>query len=111
MGTYNYKNKENYNFFVSELSNKHFVDDYFICIQGQITIKQGYCWNGCTAAPDTPKTYKASMVHDALYQYGKQIGLKRIVADTWFSHLLKRESFKWNALYYWGVRLFGWMFY
>lgn len=111
MGTYNYKAKVDYWLFVPELSGCNYRDDYFDCTYGHITIKKGYCWNGCTAAPDTPKTYIASMVHDSLYQYGKQLNLKRIVADKWFRHLLKRESFKFSSLYYWGVRLFGWMFY
>jgi len=111
MNTYKYCNQEDYSFQVPELCGVTFEDTFFSCTHGFMTIKKGYAWDGCTLAPDTDKTHIASMVHDALYQYGKQLKLKRKVADIWFQHLLSSEAFKWSKLYYRGVRMFGWIFY
>lgn len=111
MAMYKYYNQEDYSFQVPELCGVRFDATYFSCIHGYMTIKKGYAWDGCTLAPDSEKTRLASMVHDALYQYGKQLKLKRKVADLWFQYLLNRESFRWANFYYKGVRFFGWIFY
>jgi hypothetical protein len=84
----------------------------------------GYAWDGCSpkyaildivaGTPDgvvdetteKPKTYFASMVHDALYQFGRQAKIKRPEADKLFLKMLK--GFKLKYLYYFAVRLLGW---
>jgi hypothetical protein len=97
--------------------------DYpFVTIQsGWLYIYNGYAWDGCTpkksvgglffiGTPDghvnyktnKPFCYYASLVHDALYQYG--IGTKAY-ADSLFLNLLK--DFPLRKLYYWAVCKFG----
>jgi hypothetical protein len=83
------------------------LDDRMTIIAGEITIPAGYKWNGCTLAPDFKKTYYASLVHDALYQY--KCGRK--LADKVFYKMLKEEGFKLAWIYYAGTRIFGWIFY
>jgi len=89
--------------------------------QGFLTIKKGYCWNGCSpkwslfsmifGTPEgvigedgRPITWIASLIHDALYQL--KVG-KRKDADLIFLRTLQVESFKPARLYYLAVRIFG----
>ncbi len=94
---------------------------------GRLTVTQGYAWNGCSpkffvldllvGTPDgavfkptgKPKTYFASMVHDALYQFldtGSPI--KRADADKCFFRLLEESQFVLRHAYWLAVRVFGW---
>jgi catechol 2,3-dioxygenase-like lactoylglutathione lyase family enzyme len=93
---------------------------------GAITVTRGYTWNGCSpklrvldllfgtpegvvnARTGQRKTYFASLVHDALYQFlSDDLPLTRAQADRCFL-LLMRESAFLLAPVYWGfVRLFG----
>jgi len=94
---------------------------------GRITITGGYAWNGCSpkfclfdvllGTPEgvvhrqtgRPKTYYASMVHDALYQFLRDgMPLKRRHADAMFRRLLEESDFSPAWLYWLAVRLFGW---
>jgi hypothetical protein len=111
MSNYNYINESDYNFEIKELGSMTVELDYFKCDKGKCTILKGYAWNGCTIAPDFDSTLIPSMVHDSLYQYGKSLELKRIVADKMFRDKLKEFNFKLTNVYYIGVRLFGWLFY
>ncbi len=100
----------------------------YIDKNGQITINKGYCWDGCSpkhkffdlilfGTPDgiinvntgKPKTYYASMVHDALYQFMDSPGFpySRLDADTIFYQLLCKADFKPALIYYYAVRAFG----
>lgn len=90
--------------------------------------EKGYAWDGCTpkwevldliiGTPDgrldyfteEPITYYASMVHDIVYQFKREIGLSRRTADLLFLKILKESGFFWSWLYYFAVRLAG-MFY
>jgi len=99
-----------------------------IDISGNITIKgsygNGYAWDGCSpkfnvldifliGTPDgrinvntgKPVTYYASLIHDALYQFRKDLGIKRKVADKVFLYYL--GDFQLRFIYYAAVRLFG----
>lgn len=79
---------------------------------GAITVTRGYAWNGCSpkicvwdfllGTPDgvvyartgRPKTYYASLIHDALYQFlpdGLPVG--RRDADAFFLRLLEESEF------------------
>lgn len=90
---------------------------------GQLTIKAGYAWNGCSpklnvfdlfyiGCPDgivdyrtgKQKCYYPTLVHDALYQYGI---VTRAQADKIFLELMKKAEFKPAYIYYWAVRIFG----
>ncbi len=98
-----------------------------ISTTGLITVKanqRGYAWDGCTPKADIlnllivgvpdgridyrtgkPYTYRASMVHDALYQYLDTIPVPKREVDLLFFRML--GDFKLRRLYYWAVRLFG----
>lgn len=107
-----------------------FEGDWIIIDEsGKITVKgslgNGYAWDGCTpkanfldiiwGTPDgkldydteKPITYYASMIHDAIYENRKKIGVSRREADIIFKLILKDASFKLWWLYYFGVRMGG----
>ncbi len=94
--------------------------------EGVIHVLAGYSWDGCTpktcfldvviGTPDgvvflgtgRPKTYYASLVHDALYQFlPSGLPLTRAEADRCFLLLMTESEFAPRRLYYWAVRLFG----
>ena len=89
---------------------------------GAITVTRGYTWNGCSpkvfvldllfgtpegvvnARTGQRKTYYASMVHDALYQFlADGLPLTRVQADRCFLLLMRESSFLLAPLY-WLVR-------
>jgi hypothetical protein len=93
---------------------------------GKITVTRGYAWNGCSpkicfldlliGTPDgavyqttgRPKTYFASMVHDALYQFlGANSPITRAQADRCFLRLMADSQFVLQHPYWFAVRLFG----
>ena len=93
---------------------------------GRITITRGYTWNGCSpkfcvfdillGTPEgvvhvnthRPKTYFASLVHDALYQFLPDAApLKRRDADAFLLRLLKESDFAPRWVYWVATRLFG----
>lgn len=100
-----------------------------IYADGTLRVLAGYAWDGCSpkfsvcdiliGTPDgapnhgteRPKTYFASLFHDALYQFmddGSPIS--KPIADRIFLHVLVRDDFAPRHLYYWAVRIFGGMF-
>jgi hypothetical protein len=95
--------------------------------EGTITVTAGYAWDGCSpkfcafdilfGTPDgivhaetgRPKTYYASLVHDALYQFLREAApLTRRDADRFFLRLLKESDFLPAHLYWLVVRVLGW---
>lgn len=98
---------------------------------GMITVKgsndRGYAWDGCSpkfnilqftcGTPDgmlvyetcAPITYYASMFHDAIYQYKKEIDITRKETDNLFKENLKKADFMWWWIYYFAVWAFGWI--
>lgn len=96
---------------------------------GLITIKaneHGYAWDGCTpkisilglaiiGVPDghididtmEPKTYYASLVHDAFYQYLRDIPVSKKEVDQLFLKMMQERAFPLARFYYSAVRLFG----
>lgn len=98
-----------------------------ISAEGEITVLKDYAWDGCTpkfcvfdilfGTPDgvvysgtgKPKTYYASLVHDALYQFLPDgLPLTQAQADRCFLLLMKEHKFAPRYLYYAAVRVFGW---
>jgi uncharacterized protein DUF1353 len=96
---------------------------------GTITVTRRYAWDGCSpklcvldvllGTPDgvvdsttkQPKTYYASLVHDALYQFLLDgLPYKRRQADKCFLRLMAETGFVPRYLYWAAVRLFGWLF-
>jgi hypothetical protein len=98
-----------------------------ISAAGVITVTAGYAWDGCTpkfslldlvlfGTPDgvldavtgRPKTYYASLIHDALYQFLPDgLPLKRRQADDCFLMLMTEMEFMPRHVYYLAVRVFG----
>jgi len=95
---------------------------------GHITVLRGYAWNGCSpkvcvfdlliGTPDgvvhmatgRPKTYYASMVHDALYQFVTENSpVSRRQADEAFLKLMLESEFLLRWVYWAAVRAFGWL--
>lgn len=96
--------------------------------EGFITIPAGYSWNGCspsvkcfdwgyigppngTIQKDTGvhKTYFASVVHDALYQFmdDPNMPYTRKQIDKIFLSMLREAKFSLRYPYYYSVRWFG----
>jgi hypothetical protein len=94
---------------------------------GRITVTKGYSWNGCSpkicvldiniGTPDgvvhggtqRPKTYFASLVHDALYQFLRvDAPVTRRQADACFLRLMGESEFFLRYIYWAAVRVFGW---
>ena len=100
-----------------------------IAKDGRITVKQGYAWDGCTpklcffdilfGTPDgvvhrksgKTKTYYASLVHDAFYQFLSEIPriaqISRRDADDFFYRIMEEYEFAPRWIYWLAVRLFG----
>lgn len=97
--------------------------------QGKITVLRGYSWNGCTpkicvldlliGTPEGAvyegtgkrKTYYASLVHDALYQFLREASpLTRGDADRFFLRLMQESDFVLARVYWLVVRALGWAF-
>ena len=93
---------------------------------GAITVTRGYTWNGCSpkffvldllfgtpegvvnARTAQRKTYYASMVHDALYQFlADGLPLTRVQADRCFLALMRESAFLLAPVYWLFVRTFG----
>ena len=93
---------------------------------GQLTVTRGYAWDGCSpkfcffdillGTPDgavdsetgKTKTYYASLVHDALYQFLPEgVPVTRAEADHSFLKLMEATGFRPRLLYFAAVRLFG----
>ena len=93
---------------------------------GHITVTRGYAWDGCSpkfclfdlliGTPDgtvhartgKPKTYFASLVHDALYQFVPEgLPLSRHDADRCFLRLMSETQFRLRYIYFFAVWAFG----
>jgi len=93
---------------------------------GDIIVKKDYSWDGCTpkfnildlfiiGTPDgvinirtgKPKTYYASLIHDALYQFidDERMLFNRKDIDDFFYSILKEEKFILAPIYYIIVRI------
>lgn len=91
----------------------------FLTVDGnEYTIKSGYSWNGCSpklgvpiigwiGTPDYPETIEASLVHDALYQFHKELPIKKKEADLKFLQIMSKNNFKFAEIYYRAVVIFG----
>jgi hypothetical protein len=94
--------------------------------EGRITVTKGYAWNGCSpkilvfdllfgtpegavhVRTERPKTYYASLVHDALYQFLPEgLPMTRRQADAVFLALLREVEFSPARIYWLAVRLLG----
>ena len=97
---------------------------------GAMTVSAGYAWDGnskklnildlvIVGVPDgiidvrtmRPKTWYASLVHDALYQYYGYHGIARRDMDAVYRLLATEARFLLTPLYWLAVRAFGGLFY
>ncbi len=93
---------------------------------GRIRVLKNYAWDGCSpkfcvfdivvGTPDgvpnsdtqKPKTYYASLIHDALYQFlDVGVPLRRAQIDGIFLAIMTEHHFALRHVYYLAVRLFG----
>lgn len=100
-----------------------------IARDGTIKVPRGYAWDGCTpkfalldvlilGVPDgivslrtaKPKTYYASLVHDALYQYFAWHHVPRRETDRLFLEMMRLEDFSLAGIYYVVTRALGGFF-
>ena len=96
---------------------------------GTVTVPAGYAWDGCSpkiclfdivfGIPDgvvdsrtrRAKTYYASLVHDAMYQFLLDgLPYRRTQVDACFRRLMAETGFGPRWLYWAAVRLLGWFF-
>ncbi len=113
----------------SSIRNVAFKNNWIsIDPDGNIHVQKGYAWNGCSPkinfldmiigtpegamnpATGKPKTYHASMIHDALYQFSKDLKgkIQRRQADKVFREMLGAEKFLPADIYYAAVRMLAW---
>jgi hypothetical protein len=98
-----------------------------IDVNGKITIEAGYAWDGCSpkfcvlgrmiGTPDgapspltgLPRTYFASLVHDALLQWvhDPAMPFTRLQIDRIFRDILEEDGWSAAWLYYAGVRVYS----
>ncbi len=112
-----------------EFKDKTGVTRLLISRDGVMTVTAGYAWDGCTpkipiwdilvGTPDGavssrtrhPKTYFASLVHDALYQFVPDgLPITKLQADRCFLALMSETGFKPRYIYFVGVVVFGGLF-
>jgi len=98
--------------------------------EGAMTISAGYAWDGNSkklnvfdlfviGTPDgvidvrtmKPKTWYASLVHDALYQYFGYHGITRKEMDEVYRILAREARFAPTPIYHAAIRIFGWLFF
>jgi len=136
MGVYVYCIKEDYKH-QSLIKDRDFENEWLkLSPDGVVVVKgarrefKGYAWDGCSPKvkikdvylgtlegvlnfeTGNSKTYYASLVHDVFYQFSKQVRpfVRRKEVDRESYVILKRDGFFYSRLYYFAVRLFGWIF-
>jgi len=84
------------------------------CVNGYVTIYEGYAWDGCTLAPDCNENMIACLYHDALRQCvtnDPDCPFNREASDNVFHKLMIETKFKFAYLYYKAVSgPSGWVF-
>jgi len=134
MGVYIYCEREDYRY-QSSITGRVFENEWFkLSNDGIIVVKgsyhKGYAWDGCSpklkikdiyfGIPESvlnwetgkSKTYYASLVHDVFYQFSKDVKsfVRRKEVDQELLAILKRDQFCFARLYYFAVRLLGWIY-
>ena len=128
MALWRYKLEHEYRYYSPLLLGIVFENEWVSIKNGLIMIAKEYAWDGCSpvyyfkplkfwmGTPDGfkginghPPSYRASLVHDALCQFRKEIPISKVATVTIFKELLKvGGSPKWMVeLYPLAVMLFG----
>lgn len=133
MGVYVYCLRQEYRY-QSSILRREFENEWFrLGADGAITVKgthlNGYAWDGCSPkiklgdlylgtkeavlnfTTGQSKTYYASLIHDVFYQFSPQVrkSVARKEVDREFYAILRRDDFQLASLYYFFVRLLGWI--
>ena len=111
---YKYQLYETYTIKTDIKPNEKIETRYLVLdIDGTLTIKAGYCWDGATGVPDSNKILRGSLIHDAFYQLMRLERLDRNIYRIKADEQLKKDckldgmgTFKAWCVYR-GVRLFG----
>lgn len=110
---YKYQLAEDYTLLVPIKPSYKINSEYIHLIDGVLTIKKGYAWDGCSGPTADDRTnMRGSLVHDALYQL-LRMGLldppcREIADDLFYRILLEDGMSKLRAKYYhFAVRKFG----
>lgn len=107
-----------------QLHGIDFENDWVTIHRGNIVIKAGYAWDGCSpcisvlglfylGTPDgahhlgVPATYHASLVHDVLCQWKKEIPISKAATVALFHDLLLEVRFPLAGLYAFAVNRLG----
>ena len=96
-------------YFQTEIYPEEHINTNFIEMTGKglLRVKRGYAWDGPSGPTfNTKSSMRGSLIHDALYQYLKDIPIKRKQADKIYLTLLK--DFKPKYIYYILLRALGW---
>ena len=110
-----YVNRCDYSYRTSAFPNVNAATNYYTIDNAQVVAKANYAWDGPSGPTiDTPKSMRASLIHDALYQAIRDHHLKkkdRKEADKILLAILKRDGMKkWRrSLWYFAVRTCGWV--
>jgi hypothetical protein len=115
---------DDYGYNSPHLAGIVFQNDWVEIRGGDIRIKAGYAWDGCSpcisilglwyfGTPDgamhlgRPATYHASLVHAALCQWRAENGVSKAATVAVFRELLLKVKFPLAGLYAAGVHLLG----
>jgi hypothetical protein len=115
---------DDYSFSSPHLAGIEFENEWVTIRTGNIRIKTGYAWDGCSpcisvlglfyiGAPDgaeylgLPATYHASLVHDALCQWRGQNRVTKAMSVAVFRELMDQVKFPLAGLYAAAVETFG----
>lgn len=109
MGIYRYKLSEDYSRYCHQLAGVYHSSEWLTIHDGWLTIKAGYAWDGCSptwriggvwlGTPDgrrvngKPKSYYASLVHDALCQMRVGIQTNKQAVTELFVEMLREGGF------------------
>ncbi len=76
-----------------------------------LTIREGYSWNGATAAPDF-NLFLETLVHDVMYQFRhtQHFPFSRLQCDQAFYDLMRLAKFPLAPVYFAAVNVFGGFF-
>lgn len=85
---YKYILIEDVTVFVGILGTPIETEWFKLTIDGFLTIKSGYAWDGCTGMIDTNSNMEAGLVHDCLYQMLRE----SLIPNYSTVHLLDRKK-------------------
>ena len=124
MHVWRYQLSEPYSYHHPEFEGVAFSNDWVTVQDGQVTITTGYSWDGCSpkryvlglvtlGTPDgalrfgKPWTWEASLVHDVLCQFRKDIPLSKQQVTKIFNDQLAESKWPLRRLYVWAVDKLG----